>query len=40
VAIGHPYTQTMDVLAEQIPKLEAEGIYLVSVSKLIEQQLK
>ena len=38
VAIGHPFKETLDVLEEKIPELEAAGVHLVSVSKLIYQQ--
>lgn len=36
IGIGHPYPETMAVLAEEIPKLEAAGIELVPVSSLIQ----
>ena len=35
VAIGHPYPATLALLEEALPKLEAEGYRLVSVSELI-----
>lgn len=38
VAIGHPYSETLDVLEEKIPQLKAAGIQLISVSELIQQQ--
>ena len=38
VAIGHPFKETLDVLEEKIPQLEANGIHLISVSELIQQQ--
>ncbi len=38
VAIGHPFKETLDVLEEKIPQLKAEGIQLISVSALIQQQ--
>jgi polysaccharide deacetylase 2 family uncharacterized protein YibQ len=36
IGIGHPYPETLAVLAEEIPKLEAAGIELVPVSSLIQ----
>ena len=38
VAIGHPFSMTLDVLEEKIPQLEAAGIELIKVSSLIEKQ--
>ena len=38
VAIGHPFSETLDVLEEKIPQLKAAGIQLISVSELIHQQ--
>jgi len=38
VAIGHPYPETLAVLAEELPLLAAEGIQLVPVSRLVERQ--
>ncbi len=38
VAIGHPFKETLDVLEEKLPQLEAAGIQLISVSRLIQQQ--
>ena len=35
VGIGHPYPETLALLEEQIPKLAAEGVELVSISKLV-----
>lgn len=35
VAIGHPYPATLALLEEALPKLEAEGYRLVSVSELV-----
>ena len=35
VAIGHPYPATLALLEEALPKLEAEGYRLVSVSELL-----
>ena len=40
VAIGHPFNTTLSVLAEQIPQLQAAGIKLISVSKLIKKQMQ
>ncbi|MDH4072941.1 MAG: divergent polysaccharide deacetylase family protein, partial [Gammaproteobacteria bacterium] len=36
VGIGHPYTETLDFLAVALPLLEADGIDLVPVGRLIE----
>jgi len=38
VGIGHPYPETLAVLAEELPLLAAEGIQLVPVSRLVERQ--
>ena len=38
VAIGHPFSITLDVLEEKIPQLERSGIQLIKVSDLIYQQ--
>ena len=38
IAIGHPYPQTLAVLAEQLPQLAEQGIELVPVSDLVEQR--
>ncbi len=38
VAIGHPFSETLDVLEEKIPQLRAAGIRLIPVSELIQQQ--
>lgn len=35
VAICHPYPQTLDVLREEIPRLEALGVRFVTVSELL-----
>lgn len=34
IGIGHPYAETLAVLAQELPKLEAEGIELVPASAL------
>lgn len=34
IGIAHPYPETMEVLAEELPKFESEGIELVPVSTL------
>ncbi len=38
VGIGHPFTETLDVLEQKIPQLKAEGIQLVLISELIQQK--
>ncbi|RRJ83102.1 divergent polysaccharide deacetylase family protein [Aestuariirhabdus litorea] len=38
VLIGHPYPETLDLLEQRLPELEAEGISLVSAGQLIGQQ--
>ncbi len=35
VAIGHPYPATLDLLEQELPKLESEGFELVTVSELV-----
>jgi polysaccharide deacetylase 2 family uncharacterized protein YibQ len=37
VAIGHPHPQTLAMLEAELPKLEAMGVRLVPVSRLIHQ---
>lgn len=37
IGIGHPYPETLAVLAEELPKLKAEGIELVPASELTNQ---
>ncbi len=34
IAIGHPHTITLEVVAEELPKLQAEGIRLVFASEI------
>ncbi len=36
VAIGHPNPQTLNVLEARLPQLKAQGIVLVSLSKIIQ----
>ncbi len=38
IAIGHPYPETLAVLARELPRLEAYGVMLMPVSALIDQQ--
>lgn len=38
VGIGHPYPETLAVLAEELPLLAARGFQLVPVSRLVERQ--
>lgn len=38
VAIGHPYPETLKVLAEELPRLAGYGIRLVAPSELIARQ--
>ena len=38
IGIGHPYPGTLAVLADEIPRLAAQGIQLVPVSELVEHQ--
>lgn len=38
VGIGHPYPETLAVLAEELPLLAAQGIQLVPASRLVERQ--
>ena len=40
VAIGHPFSITLEVLEEKIPQLAAAGIQLIKVSSLIQQQIQ
>jgi uncharacterized protein len=34
IGIGHPYPETLEVLAQELPKLQAEGVELVPASAL------
>jgi uncharacterized protein len=36
IAIGHPYENTLNVMKEELPKFEAEGIILVPVSQIVK----
>lgn len=36
LAIGHPYDETLEVLADMLPRLDALGVRLVSVQTLID----
>jgi len=38
LAIGHPYPQTLAVLEQRLPLLAQQGVRLVAVRELIEQQ--
>uniref|UniRef100_UPI0037DC0751 divergent polysaccharide deacetylase family protein n=1 Tax=Thiohalobacter thiocyanaticus TaxID=585455 RepID=UPI0037DC0751 len=38
VAIGHPHASTLQVLEEALPRLAEQGVRLVPVSRLVEQQ--
>jgi polysaccharide deacetylase 2 family uncharacterized protein YibQ len=38
IGIGHPYPATLEVLAEELPRLADQGIQLVPVSKLVEKE--
>lgn len=35
IAIGHPYAATLALLEQELPKLEAEGFELVTISELV-----
>jgi uncharacterized protein len=35
VAIGHPHPATLEVLDEELPQLEREGVGLVFVSQIV-----
>lgn len=38
LAIGHPYPSTLEVLTRELSTLEAHGVKLVSVSRLVQHQ--
>jgi polysaccharide deacetylase 2 family uncharacterized protein YibQ len=38
VAIGHPFPETLDVLERELPKLEAEGFDVVTISQIMRQE--
>lgn len=38
IAIGHPYAATLALLERELPKLEAEGFELVTISELVNGQ--
>ncbi|ORL67756.1 divergent polysaccharide deacetylase family protein [Pseudomonas putida] len=38
VLIGHPYPQTLDVLAREIPRLRGQGIELIDIHQMIAQR--
>jgi polysaccharide deacetylase 2 family uncharacterized protein YibQ len=38
IAIAHPYPETVEFLERRLPELEAEGVALVSVSRLIQSR--
>lgn len=38
VAIGHPYPATLEVLEARLPRLRREGVELVPITRLVEQQ--
>ena len=38
IAIGHPYPETLAVLARELPRLAAQGVRLLPVSAIIERQ--
>ena len=37
IAIAHPYPQTYDFLRKNLPKLQQQGVQLVSISQLLPQ---
>ncbi|MFF7061724.1 divergent polysaccharide deacetylase family protein [Pseudomonas sp. NPDC008258] len=38
VLIGHPYPQTLDILARELPRLAQQGITLVSLQQMIAER--
>jgi len=36
IAIGHPYAATLELLERELPRLEAEGYQLVTISELVQ----
>ncbi|QWA28903.1 divergent polysaccharide deacetylase family protein [Pseudomonas sp. RC3H12] len=38
VLIGHPYPQTLEVLAREIPRLKAQGIELIGLHQIIAER--
>jgi polysaccharide deacetylase 2 family uncharacterized protein YibQ len=38
IGIGHPYPETIAVLAEELPRLAEQGIQIVPVSRLVEHE--
>ncbi|QXI38185.1 divergent polysaccharide deacetylase family protein [Pseudomonas xantholysinigenes] len=38
VLIGHPYPQTLEVLARELPRLSSQGIQLVSLRQMIAER--
>ncbi|MFJ4154352.1 divergent polysaccharide deacetylase family protein [Pseudomonas sp. NPDC089752] len=38
VLIGHPYPQTLEVLARELPRLESQGITLINLPQMIAQR--
>jgi polysaccharide deacetylase 2 family uncharacterized protein YibQ len=35
IVIGHPYSETIEVLSEEIPKLEKKGFQIVPITEVI-----
>lgn len=40
IAIGHPYPETLDVLEQQLPRLQLQGIQIVPASALLNGRLQ
>ncbi|MFK0313165.1 divergent polysaccharide deacetylase family protein [Pseudomonas sp. NPDC090233] len=38
VLIGHPYPQTLEVLARELPRLKSQGITLISLQQMIAER--